>query len=242
MLSVFVDGQIFGQRVGSGTPRVLALHGWRGSNQQMLPSLQDKAGIAIDLPGFGASPIPKEIWGAADYARFISPILGDLDKPIILVGYSFGGRVAVNLAAEFPETIGGVVLVGVPLIRSGNTKNKPALGFRIVKKMNRMGLISDARMEAEKRKRGSADYRAATGIMRDIFVKVVNESYEDQLRQIICPVEMVWGSDDTEAPIGQAQQAQQLLKNAQMTVIQGGTHWLPTENPEPIRKAIQNLL
>ena len=56
-------------------------------------------------------------------------------------------------------------------------------------------------MEALRRRRGSDDYRNATGVMRDVLVIAVNEDYEDLLPRITCPVELVWGDDDTAAPL-----------------------------------------
>ena len=47
--------------------------------------------------------------------------------------------------------------------------------------------------------------------MRDVFVRTVNETYEDELREITCPVELVWGSDDTAAPVAVAERAAELL-------------------------------
>lgn len=201
----------------------------------------DMNAISLDLPGFGSSPVPESAWGAADYARCVADVLDELDRPCVVVGYSFGGRVAVNLAAQRPDAIEAVVLTGVPLIRATSGK-KPALGFRLIKRAHRLGLIGDERMENERRKRGSADYRAATGTMRDVFVKVVNESYEEQLAAMKMPVEMVWGENDTEAPLSQARQALDLLGRANLTVVPGGDHWLVAADPTPVRNAIQRVL
>ena len=60
------------------------------------------------------------------------------------------------------------------------------------------------RMESLRQRYGSEDYRLATGVMRTVHVRAVNEtneSYEEQLRRIACPVELVWGDDDTAAPL-----------------------------------------
>ncbi|NIS30326.1 MAG: hypothetical protein GWN07_08695, partial [Actinobacteria bacterium] len=65
---------------------------------------------------------------------------------------------------------------------------------------HRAGLVSDARMEAWRRRRGSADYRSASGVMRDVLVTVVNESYEEALGRIEGPVELVWGRGDVDVP------------------------------------------
>jgi pimeloyl-ACP methyl ester carboxylesterase len=93
-------------------------------------------------------------------------------------------------------------------------------------------------MEALRQKHGSADYRAAQGVMRDVFVRVVNESYEDQLAAVRCPVELVWGDDDTEAPIAIAEAAAGLLTDASLTRLPGAGHMTPLTAAGDLRAAL----
>lgn len=241
VLSAFADGIVFGERFGSSPSRVLALHGWRKTHSDLAAVCAPYDAIALDLPGFGASPMPTTAWGAAEYAQALAPVLDEFVVPPVIVAHSFGGRVAVNLAAKFPDRVGSLVLTGVPLIRTAMQK-KPPLAFRLAKMANRIGLVSNTKMERERRKRGSADYRAASGIQRDIFVKVVNESYEDVIQNVRCHVELVWGDIDTEAPLAQAQQALPLFHDAMMTIVQGGTHWSLVAQPHEIHAAIERCL
>ena len=117
VLRVYADGQIFGDAVGIGTPNVLALHGWRRDRNDFRAVLEGLDAVAIDLPGFGASPVPPEAWGASDYATSVAVVLREMATPAVVIGHSFGGRVAVHLAASHPTRIAGVVLAGVPLLR-----------------------------------------------------------------------------------------------------------------------------
>lgn len=207
----------------------------------MIDVADGRSAVVLDLPGFGASPLPDSVWGAEGYADAVAPVLDEMRKPVVVVGHSFGGRVALQLATKYPERVGALVLTGVPLIRRAPSRRTPTV-FRLMKRANRLGLIGHERMERERQKRGSVDYRAATGIMRDVFVKLVNESYEEQLKGVTQRVEMVWGEADTEAPLAQAQEALSLLADGHLTIVSGGTHWLPTENPQPVRDALQRCL
>ncbi len=233
---------MFGSRSGTAPVEVLALHGWRKNHSDLQKVTEHLNAIAVDLPGFGASPQPSAVWGAAEYAAAVARLLTDVDAPVVVVGHSFGGRVALNLAADYPQLVRSLVLTGVPLIRRPATAKKSSVSYKAVKLANRIGVLSDERFEREKRKRGSADYRAAEGVMRDIFVKLVNESYEQQLQAVKCHVELVWGENDTEAPLAQAREAERMLADASLTIVPGGTHWLPVENPQPIRDAIKRSL
>jgi pimeloyl-ACP methyl ester carboxylesterase len=97
-------------------------------------------------------------------------------------------------------------------------------------------------MESLRHRYGSNDYRNATGIMRSVLVHVVNESYEEDLARITCPVELVWGADDTAAPVEVAREACNLLRDAKLEVIPDGGHMTPLSSPDLLRHSVQRLL
>lgn len=236
-LRSFLDGALFAEVFGSGTPDVLALHGWGRRGSDFSTALDGLDAIAPDLPGFGASPVPDQVIGAHAYADIVAKVLDSFARPPVLVGHSFGGRVAVCLAAKHPGSIGDVVLTGVPLIRL-TTGPKPPAAYRLVRWLNKLGLVTDERLEMEKKSRGSADYRAASGMMRDILVKVVNESYEGELRRIQTPVHLLWGENDREVPVLVAESANALLAQATLDVLPGVGHLVPIEAPRALRSVI----
>jgi pimeloyl-ACP methyl ester carboxylesterase len=240
-LRSFLDGALFAETYGAGEPEVLALHGWGRRGKDFAAVFEGLSGIAPDLPGFGASPAPDGVIGADSYADIVAQILDSFDRPPVLVGHSFGGRVAVCLAAKHPDRVGPLVLTGVPFVRTAPAR-KPPVSYRLMRWLNRVGVFSDERMEQEKQKRGSADYRAATGVMRDILVKVVNESYEEQLRQVRVPVQLVWGAEDRDVPVSVAEAGKTLLSEASLEVLPDVGHFVPTQAPDALRSAVQRAL
>src|SRR5206468_4391460 len=97
MLTAYDDGRIFGERSGAGAPWVLALHGWRRTHRDFSAVLDGVDAVALDLPGFGTSPPPPEGWGGAEYAKAVLPVIERMTAPVVVLGHSFGGRVAVHL-------------------------------------------------------------------------------------------------------------------------------------------------
>jgi pimeloyl-ACP methyl ester carboxylesterase len=245
-LRSFADGFLFAEAFGEGNPQVLALHGWGRRGADFKQSLGEIPALAPDFPGFGASPAPKDVIGAEGYAKEISVVLDEYDRPPLVVGHSFGGRVAVCLAARWPERVGPLLLTGVPLVRL-HPGRKPPFTYRILRALHRIGLVPDSKMEQIRQERGSADYRAASGIMRDILVKVINESYEDQLRQLRSEVHLLWGDRDAEVPVPVARLAADIIgqagnTTAQVEVVSGVGHHLPIEAPDELRRVVDSML
>lgn len=116
---------------------------------------------------------------------------------------------------------------------------KPALRFRVARAMHRLGLLSEARMEAARRRHGSADYRAADGVMRGVLVAALQESYDDVLTRVRVPVDLVWGEDDTAAPLAGAEALRDRLSGAELVVVPGAGHLTPTTAPDALRAAIE---
>lgn len=249
VLSAFADGRLFGSVHHSGAggiPSILALHGWGRRGADFDATLEGLDAVALDLPGFGATPAPTSAWGAAGYADAIAPILDELATPVVVVGHSFGGRVAVVLATTHPERVAALVLTGVPLVRppAASPPRKPAAAYRVARALHRRGLFPEPRMEALRQRYGSPDYRAATGVLRGVLVRVVNETYEDELGRLACPVQLVWGDDDAEVPLAVAEAALASLADGlgTLTVVPGAGHFTPRTAPGELRAAVTRCL
>lgn len=101
--------------VGSGQP-ILFLHGISGCWQNWLENLPrfgaDHRAIALDLPGFGASPMPSWSIEMSAYARLIGDFCEKLGiAGATLVGNSMGGLLAVEVATADPARFERLVLV-----------------------------------------------------------------------------------------------------------------------------------
>jgi pimeloyl-ACP methyl ester carboxylesterase len=250
VLQAFLDGAVFGTSSGDGPPRAVLLHGWRRSHEDFAAAATALAAagvptVAVDLPGFGATPPPTAATGARGYARTLAPLVGGIaaaSGPPVLVGHSLGGRVAVCLAAQSPDAVGGLVLAGVPLVRSEMPTGRPSRRYRALRLGSRLGVVSGPRLEAARRRYGSADYRAATGVVRDVLVTMVGESYEEELAAVRCPVTLVWGADDVTVPLGVARAALALVPGAHLDVLEGVGHLVPTEAPDRLADATASLV
>jgi pimeloyl-ACP methyl ester carboxylesterase len=239
-IQALADGRVLAERIGGSPARVVALHGWGRSGADFTGVLAGLDALAIHLPGFGPAGPPEDVWGTTDYARLVAEAIEPLG-PVVIVGHSFGGRIAVRLAASRPELVSGLVLTGAPLVRLAPA-TKPSVAYRIVKALNRVGLVPNSVLESRRKKAGSADYNAAQGIMRDIMVKTVNENYDDDLARVSAPTWMVWGENDTAAPTAAGKVASERIRGAHWTVIPGEAHLLTPVLGAAVRAAVEEAL
>lgn len=114
-----VDGRPASYGTAGEGPPVLFLHGWALGHQTYKRALkrlvlQGFQVVAPALPGFGGTPnLPQEQLSFEGYAAWVAAFLAALgyESPVLTVGHSFGGAVAVKLAHDHPERVGQLVLV-----------------------------------------------------------------------------------------------------------------------------------
>jgi pimeloyl-ACP methyl ester carboxylesterase len=240
VITALADGRLLAEKTGATPPAVVALPGWMRSAADFAPVVDGLDAVAIHFPGFGTTPEPPTAWGSEDYAEEVADAIAGFG-PVVLAGHSFGGRVAVRLAAKYPQYVKGIVLTGVPLLRF-TAAPKPALSFRVVRSLAKKGLLPESVLEKQRQKRGSADYLAAQGVMRDILVRVVGEDYRDDLARITAPVRMVWGEDDTAAPADAGLAASQLVSHSAFRVVPGAGHLIEGDLRPAVREELLTLL
>src|SRR5438270_12888927 len=102
---------------------IVILHGWRltGSRYKDIQELFQKKGFTVyapDLPGSADVKLTKEVMRIDDYIDFVLDFLKEHKiKKIILIGHSFGGRVAAKFAGRHPGIVEKLILTGAPLIK-----------------------------------------------------------------------------------------------------------------------------
>jgi pimeloyl-ACP methyl ester carboxylesterase len=187
---------------------IVFLHGW-GANRDSLRGIgtlfQHTHQVhLLDLPGFGEAPPPPSTWNTIDYTDLVQQfVLDRLPGRVILVGHSFGGRVSVRLAARRLSPIVGLVMMGVPgLPRPSFSRGQlRRMGIRWLRRL----LIAARPITGQKpidwhtRRYASKDYLNA-GVLRPVFVKVVNEDLTESASAVACPTLLLWGTDDAETP------------------------------------------
>lgn len=219
---------------------VLLLHGWGQNIEMMKPigdNLQDRFRITIlDLPGFGESEEPKSAWTIELYEEMLEEFIKktEIKKPVV-IGHSFGGRLTIRYAALNP--VEKIILFGSPCIRKDE---KLSMSTKILKGLKKMPGLNGIG-EYMKKYIGSRDYKAASPIMRETLVNVVNEDLSKYAKKIDEPTLLIWGENDTEAPVEDAKELESIMIDAALIVLPG-THYAYLENLQQVVNILNNFL
>jgi len=234
---------------GQGADVVL-LHGWGCSLdiwKGVISGLESRFRVwAIDFPGFGRSPAPQSVWDVETYTRSFEEFVraAGIDDPV-LIGHSFGGRIAIRYASRNP--VSKMVLVdaaGIKPRRSAGYYFK-VYSFKLLKKVLPPMLGSERAekiIERRRAKNGSSDYKALSGTMRGTFIRVVNEDLRKFLPLIKAPTLLVWGDKDTATPLRDARIMEKRIPDAGLVIFKGAGHFSFLERAAEFSIVIDNFL
>ena len=200
------------------------LHGW-GQNIQMMmpiakPFIKKYDTLIIDLPGFGQSEEPKEVWSIYDYSEMVNSLVKELGlKNEMLVGHSFGGKISLAYAIKYKPS--KIVLLASPYrvkIKKDDFKTKSFKALKKIPVLNKLEKIA-------KKYVGSEDYRNASDMMRKVLVQHVNLDLSKDAKNVECPTLLIWGTLDTAVPYKDALDLEKIIKDAGLVTYEGCTHY-----------------
>lgn len=234
---------------GGGHP-VILMHGW-GCDMNAL-SLFERVGAEhhtvynLDLPGFGQTSEPPTPWGIEEYTRMLEEfvrVLG-LKDPIIL-GHSFGGRVAILYASRNP-------VFKLVLVDAAGVKPKRSLKYYLkvysYKLARRVYPVLVGREKADRiisemrSRRGSYDYNSCSPMMRKVMVNVVNSDLRRFMPHIKAPTLLIWGEADTATPMRDARIMKKLIPDVGLVSFPGAGHFSFVDNPYQSAAAFRRFI
>lgn len=220
---------------------ICLLHGW-GQNIEMMSPIGKNYEkyfniLMIDLPGFGKSDDPKTPWDTLEYVEFLHNLLDELKlNKIILIGHSFGGRIALLYASIYK--VEKLICLASPYCPEVSKITFKTKIYKKAKKIKCLKFLSDYL----RRKNGSADYNNASEVMKGVLVKAVNTNLENDVKNIKCPTLLVWGDLDTAVPIKRAYELKNLIKDSGVVVYNGATHYAYLERLNELVIVLDNFL
>lgn len=256
--TVEIDGATVNYaEIGEGPP-ILFLHGLGGCWQNWLENLPRMAelghrAIALDMPGFGASPIPPWEISIPRYGELVSEFCERLEVgKCTLVGNSMGGFVAAEVAIGEPEWVDRLVLVSAAGISHAKMRRQPVMaGARLSVAANPLLL----RLDVSSARRPGLRKLAFLGIMRHpelLRPELLSEFLAPaigaegflpavaaltgydllvHLERIRVPTLIVWGRDDLVVPASDAAGFEERINGSELVVFGDCGHVPMTERP-----------
>jgi pimeloyl-ACP methyl ester carboxylesterase len=257
--------------VGQG-PALLFVHGLSGSWPNWLEQLpvfaESHRVVAVDLPGFGHSPMPAEQISISGYARTLDALLDALDiDAAAVVGNSMGGFVSAELAISFPRRVERLVLVSAAGL---STYNHPS-GTRALSGLRRaervitayagwvaahsdtvarrpglrnatLGLVTShpSRLPAAL----AAEQLRGAGKPGFVQALAANLDYDfrDRLAEIVCPTLIVWGDNDRVITPRDADRFAELIPGSRKVVFADTGHLAMLERPAAFNALLEAFL
>ncbi len=214
---------------------IVILHGWGLSGETFLALVEEfkKRGyqaFAPDFPGFGAASIPAHPWNLADYAKFLHEYLetNHIRHPI-LIGHSFGGRVALKYEQKYPKSVRALILSGTPGFSP--TNRKKLLIFISLAKIGATFWSLPIFKFFKKTVQtwyycliGVREFSRAKGVMRQIFKNIVQEELVSPMKAVQVPCALIWGENDPIIPVDIAQKMLSVISGSKLFIIPSSDH------------------
>ncbi len=198
---------------------IVILPGWEQTNNEW-QAAQDAFGeihtVILEFPGFGDTPLINDSWGIPEYATYIENEIAKLElSDVILLGHSFGGRVASLIASKKPTWLTALILYGAPSIYRPTKKTKAISA--IAKFAKSLGFSKKLTPNNELK---AADAKG----LGTIFRKAISFDQTTFLPAISVPTLLLWGSEDSEVPTSIAKEMHLLINNSILDIIEHAGH------------------
>jgi pimeloyl-ACP methyl ester carboxylesterase len=254
--------------MGEGPPAVF-VHGLSGAWQNWLENIPHFARthrvVALDLPGFGASPMPPWEISIPAYGRFVRDFCEKLGiARCSLIGNSMGGFIATEVAITEPERVDEMVLVSAAGITWAQARREPAAA---IGRVGRAAAPLALRLQTSGIRRPRLRRMAFQGVFFDplslrremlwenfvpaikspgyfdAMTNLVGYDIRHRLGEIEVPTLIVWGRNDRVVPVPAALAYKERIgDNAELVIFDRCGHLPQVERPVRFNRVVKEFL
>jgi len=247
-------------------PAVVLVHGlgdkaardWYG----LIPLLaRNHRVLTFDLPGFGHSTRANAPYTPDNYAAFVRYAVETEfgARPILLVGHSLGGAIALRYAAQHPQEVKALVLVDVPgiLYRTAYSQYLTRLGINMLPNLypaqnDQLGNLASNVFRFFERLRPDPEAIVLNPRLRESFLNadpariaglaLALEDFSNDLPKVTAPTLLLWGRRDEIAPLRNGRALAAMLPHAQLEVFESSGHTPMDDVPAAFNARVATFL
>jgi pimeloyl-ACP methyl ester carboxylesterase len=223
--------------------------------------------IAMDLPGFGYSPMAREEITISGYARLLDGLLEELRiGAAVFVGNSMGGFISTELAIAYPERVERLVLISP----AGLSSYRDPRGSRVLSGLRVLGSPIETTLGFVA---GHADFMTSRPLLREICLRdlvfdpvgipaslaaelvrgagkpgfigalraIIAYDSRARLPEIACPTLIVWGDRDRIITARDASVYAELIPNSRKVIYKDTGHLAMVERPAEVNVLLQDF-
>jgi pimeloyl-ACP methyl ester carboxylesterase len=254
--------------VPPGREPVVLVHGLGGQWQNWLENIPraalERRVIAVDLPGFGLSPMPRKEITISGYGRTVNALCEQLGLGVVeLVGNSMGGYIAAEVAIQFPQRVDRLILVSAAGISSAELAARPIMTLgRIAMAVTTWSAARDLQIASRPKSRHLAlalvarypsrlkadlayeGFFKGTGKpgFEDALRACLDYDFRDRLPEISRPTLIVWGEQDSIIPVKDAHEFERLIPDSRKVVMAETGHISMAERPVAFNDLMMDFL
>jgi pimeloyl-ACP methyl ester carboxylesterase len=255
--------------IGSGDmPPAIFIHGLGGCWQNWLENIprlaQERRVLALDLPGFSESEMPREKITISGYASTVvkwARTVG-IDEPVDVIGNSMGGFIAAEIGISHADFARRIVLSSAAGISITNLRRRPVLtsarviaaatNFALAKRewmVKRPGLrhrILAYVFRHPSRIAPDLAYNLMSGAGSPGFLAALDAltdyDFRDRLEEVKVPVLLIWGREDNLVPVEDADEFERRIPNARKVILEDTGHVPMLERPQTFNDLVVGFL
>lgn len=253
-------------------PVVLLIHGMVSDSTTFSRAAEQLAErghrvLAPDLLGHGDSDKPEDGYQLADFADSMAALLTELDaREVTVVGHSFGGAVAMQLAHDRPELVRRLVLVSAgglgrrvhPVLRAATlpgahglvrfvVNQRTAALYRRPRLHRSLRLSPDVVANLGRAGRGLASPPARTAFFQTLKMAIDpfgqrGSLLESEHVRLDLPTLIIWSERDPVVPVAHAHETHAHLRNSTLEVFPGASHQPHHHSAQRFTQAVSDFI
>ncbi len=253
--NAIIEYALSGTPIESASRVIVFLPGWGRTKSDFDPlgkmleeRVPETAIVQLDLPGFGGSPMPTSAGvNIPEYVEILDGFFQKLGiRNTVLVGHSFGAKIAVAYAARHSENVEKLVLISAAGV------SKKMLRARIARLLSSIGRLMSAGFQdavllrrtrhLARRFFAGSDYRLSPPFLRETLKKNFAYDITPDATRVKTPTLLVWGKDDVITPLRDGTRYQSLIRDSRLEALTGCGHFPFLKYPEKCADLIASFL